>query len=103
MHYHGVVMMFFLSTFLDSEYKHCYPIFHKDLSSQRYGLLSSHVWMPELDYKKAECQIIDTFELWYWRRLLRVHWTARRSNQSILEEISSEYSLEKLVLKLKIQ
>ena len=53
--------------------------------------------------KKAECQIIDAFELWCWRRLLRVPWTARRSNQSILKEISPEYSLERLMLKLKIQ
>ena len=53
--------------------------------------------------KKAECQKIDAFELWFWRRLLRVHWTAKRSNQSILKEISSEYSLEGLILKLKLQ
>ena len=53
--------------------------------------------------KKAECQRIDAFELWYWRRLLRVPWTARRSNQSILKEISPEYSLEGLILKLKLQ
>ena len=53
--------------------------------------------------KKAECQRIDAFELWCWRRLLRVPWTARRSNQSILEEISPEYSLEGLMLKLKLQ
>ena len=53
----------------------------------------------ELDYKKAECQRIDAFELWCWRRLLRVPWTARRSNQSILKEISPEYSLEGLMLK----
>ena len=53
--------------------------------------------------KKAECQGIDGFELWCWRRLLRVPWTARRSNQSILEEISPEYSLEGLMLKLKLQ
>ena len=52
---------------------------------------------------KAECQRIDTFELWCWRRPLRVHWTARRSNQSILKEINSEYSLEGLMLKLKHQ
>ena len=52
---------------------------------------------------KAECQRIDAFELWYWRRLLRVPWTARRSNQSILKEISPEYSLEGLMLKLKLQ
>ena len=53
--------------------------------------------------KKAERQTIDVFKLWYWRRLLRVPWTARRSNQSILKEISSEYSLEGLMLKLKLQ
>ena len=53
--------------------------------------------------KKAERRRIDTFELWYWRRLLRVPWTARRSNQSVLKEISPEYSLERLILKLKLQ
>ena len=53
--------------------------------------------------KKAECPRIDAFELWCWRRLLRVSWTARRSNQSILKEINSEYSLEGLMLKLKLQ
>ena len=53
--------------------------------------------------KKAECQRIDAFELWYWRSLLRVPWMARRSNQSILKEISPEYSLEGLMLKLKLQ
>ena len=53
--------------------------------------------------KKAECQRIDAFGLWCWRRLLRVPWTARRSNQSILKEISPEYSLEQLLLKLKLQ
>ena len=53
--------------------------------------------------KKAECQRIDAFELWCWRRLLGVPWTARRSNQTILKEISPEYSLEGLMLKLKLQ
>ena len=53
--------------------------------------------------KKAEHRTIDAFELWCWRRLLRVTWTARRSNQSILKEISPEYSLEGLMLKLKLQ
>ena len=53
--------------------------------------------------KKAESQRIDAFELWLWRRLLRVPWTARRSNQSVLKEISPEYSLEGLILKLKLQ
>ena len=66
-----------------------------------------HVWMWELDYKEStqffECQRIDTFELWCWRRLLRVPWTTRRSNQSILKEISPGCSLEGLMLKLKLQ
>ena len=53
--------------------------------------------------KKAEGQRINAFELWCWRRLLRVPWTARRSNQSILKEVSPEYSLERLMLKLKLQ
>ena len=53
--------------------------------------------------KKAECQRIDAFELWHWRRLLSIPWTARRSNQSILKEISPECSLEGLILKLKLQ
>ena len=53
--------------------------------------------------KKAERRRIDAFKLWYWRRLLRVPWTAKRSNQSILKEIDPEYSLEGLMLKLKLQ
>ena len=53
--------------------------------------------------KKAECRRIDAFELWYWRRLFTVPWTARRATQSILKEISPEYSLEGLMLKLKLQ
>ena len=64
---------------------------------------SSHIWMWELDKKKAEHWRIYAFELWYWRGLLRVPWTARRSNQSILKEISPECSLEGLMLKLKPQ
>ena len=59
--------------------------------------------MWELDLKKAERQRIDAFELWCWRRLLRVSWTTRRSNQSILKEINPEYSLVELMLKLKLQ
>ena len=61
------------------------------------------MWIWELDYKKAVCLRIDAFELWCWRRLLRVLWTARRSNRSVLKEISPEYSLEGLMLKLKLQ
>ena len=56
-----------------------------------------------LDYKEAECWRIDAFGLWCWRRLLRVPWTSRRSNQSVLKEISPEYSLKGLMLKLKLQ
>jgi len=66
----------------------------KGPSSQSCDFSSSHVWMWELDYKNAECRIIDDFELWCWRRLLRVPWTARRSNQWILKKISPEYSLK---------
>ena len=68
-----------------------------------------HIFLPfptgceSWTIKKAERQRIDAFELWYWRRLLRVPWTARRSNQSILKEISPEYSLEGLMRKLKLQ
>ena len=65
----------------------------------KYGCES---WTETLR-EKAECQRIDAFELWCWRRLLRVPWTAKRSNQSILKEISPEYSLEGLMLKLKLQ
>ena len=74
----------------------------KDPSSQGYGFSSSHVWMWELDHK-AECWRIDAFALCCWRRLLKVPWTARRSNQSILKEISPGCSLEGLMLKLKLQ
>ena len=75
----------------------------KVCSSQGYGFSSGHVWMWELDWKKAEWWRIDAFELWCWRRLLRVPWTARRSNHSILKEISPGYSLVGLMLKLKLQ
>ena len=76
---------------------------NKGLSTQGCGFPSSHVWMWELDYKESWVPKNDAFELWYWRRLLRVPWTARRSNQSILKEISPEYSFEGLMLKLKLQ
>ena len=75
----------------------------KYLSSQRNGFSSSHVWMWDWTIKNAEHQRNDAFERWYWRRLLRVPSTARRSNQSILEEINPEYSLAGLMLKLKLQ
>ena len=71
--------------------------------SQSYGFSNTHVWMWKLDYKESWAQKIDAFELWCWRRLLRVPWTARRSNQSSLKEISPKYSLEGLMLKLKLQ
>ena len=68
-----------------------------------YGFSSGHYRCANWTIKKAERRIIDAFELWWWRRLLRIPWTARRSNQSILKEISPEYSLEGLMLKLKLQ
>ena len=66
--------------------------------SQSYGFSSSQLQMQELDHWRT-----DAFELWCWRRFMRVPWTAKRSNQSILKEISPEYSLEGLILKLKLQ
>ena len=83
--------------------KQRYYFANKVLSGQSYGFSRSHVWMWELDHKKSGAPRIDAFELWCWRSLLRVPWTARRSNQSILKEISPEYSLEGLMLKLKFQ
>jgi len=74
----------------------------KGPSSQSYGFSSSHVWCESWTIKKDEHQRIDAFELWCWRRLLRVPWTSRRSNQSILKEISPGCSLEGLMLKLKL-
>ena len=82
----------------------------RDITFSTKVCLVKAMVFPEVMYgceswtiKKAERQRIDAFELWYWRRLLRVPWTARRSNQSILKEISSEYLLEELMLKLKFQ
>ena len=72
-------------------------------SSQGYGFSSGHVWCESQTIKKAEHRRIDAFELWCWRRLLRVPWPARRSNQSILKEISPGCSLVGLMLKLKFQ
>ena len=81
----------------------------KDITLQTKVCIQSYVF-PVVMYgceswtvKKAECRRTDAFELWCWRRLLRVPWTARRSNQSILKEISPEYSLEGLMLKRKLQ
>ena len=82
--------------------KQRHDITDKGLYSQSFGLSSSHLWMWELGHK-AEQWRIDAFELWCWRTLLRVPWTARRSNQSILKEISPECSLKGLMLKLKLQ
>ena len=75
----------------------------KGSSSQIYDFSSSHVWMWEFDYKETWAPKNWCFEKWCWRRLLRVPWTARRSNQSIQKEISPECSLEGLMLKLKLQ
>ena len=68
---------------------------HKGPSSQSYGFPVVMYGCESWTIKKAECQRIDAFELWCWRRLLRVPWTAKRSNQSILKEISPEYSVER--------
>ena len=76
---------------------------NKGPSSQSYGFFSSHVWMWELDYKESWAPKLHAFELWCWRRFLGVPWAERRSNQPILKEISPEYSLEGLMLKLKLQ
>ena len=76
---------------------------NKSPSSQGYGFSSVMYGCESWTIKKAECQRTDAFELWCWRWLLRVPWTARRSNQSILKEISPECSLERLMLKLKLQ
>ena len=76
---------------------------NKGPSSQSYGFPVVMYGCESWTIKKAECRRIGAFELWCWRRLLRVPWTVRRSNQSILKEISPEYSLEGLMLKLKLQ
>ena len=73
------------------------------LSNQSYGFSSSHMWMWEVDCKESQVQRIDAFELWCWRRHLRVPWTARESNQSMLKEIRSECLLGGLRLRLKLQ
>ena len=82
----------------------------RDITLPTKVCLVKAVLFPEIMYgyeswtvKKAECRRINAFELWCWRRLLRVPWTAKRSNQSILKEVSPEYSLEGLMLKLKLQ
>ena len=90
-------------TNLDSILKNRHYFANKGPSSQGYGfsvvMYGCEIWT----IKKAERQRIDAFEQWYWRRLLGVPWTVRRSNKSILKEISAEYSLEGLMLKLKLQ
>ena len=72
-------------------------------SSQSYVFSSNHIWMWELNHKESGALKANAFEVWCWIRLLRVPWTARRSNQSILKEISPEYSLEGLMLNVKFQ
>ena len=74
---------------------------NNSLSSQSQNFSSSHVWMGEVDCKEAWAPKNWSFQMWCWRRLLRVPWTARRSNQSILKKINHEYSLEGLMLKLQ--
>ena len=81
--------------------RHCFA--DKDPYSQSYGFPVVMSGYENWTIKKTECQRTDVFQLWCWRRLLRVCWTARRSNPSILKAISSEYSLEGLIPKLKLQ
>ena len=90
-------------TNLDSIFKSRHYFANKGPSRQAYGFSSSHVWNKSWTIKKAERRRNDALELWCWRRLLRVPWTARRSNQSILKEISPACSWEGLMLKLKLQ
>ena len=90
-------------TKLDSLLKRRDYFASKGPASQSYAFSSSYVWMWELDYKESWAPKNWCFWTVVWRRLLRVPWTARRSNQSILKEISPEYSLEGLMLKLKLQ
>ena len=96
-------LLLYLFHILDSILKSRDYFANKGPSSQSYGFSSSHVRMWELDYKESWAQRIDALKLWCWRRLLKVPWTARRSNQSILKEINPEYSLEGLMLKVKLQ
>ena len=83
--------------------KQRYYFVNKDPSSQGYGFSAVMYGCESWTIKKAECQRIDAFELWCWRRPLRVPWTARRSNQSKLKEINPGCSLDGLTLKLKLQ
>ena len=89
-----------LDSILKSRDRHYFA--NKGPSSQGYGFSSGHVWMWELDCEEAESLRIDSFELWCWRKLLRVPWTARRSNLSTLKEINPGCSLEGIMLKLKL-
>ena len=92
-----------VTTNLDSILKSRDYFVNKGLSSQGYGFSSVMYGCESWTIKKAECRRIDVLELWCWIRLLRVPWTARRSNQAILKEISPGCSLEGLMLKLKLQ
>ena len=86
---------------MDISFQHHFA--NKGPYSQSYGFFQQSCKDVSWTIKKAEHQRIDAFKLWCWRRLLKIPWTARRSNQSILKEIIPEYSLEGLVLKLKFQ
>ena len=96
----GKKVLIFILFFNCSHFSLCFGVLSK---IGQVACESSSLWMWELDYKKAEHRRIDAFELWCWRELLRVPWTARRSNQSILKEISLGCSLEGMMLKLKLQ
>ena len=89
-------------TNLDKILKSRYYFADQVPSSQSYGFSSSHLWMWQFDHKEGWAPRIDVLELWCWRKFLRVLWTAKTSNQSVLKEISPEYSLEELILKLEL-
>ena len=92
-----------VTTLSDPQFPHLLNRNNMWLFERRAGGGSYYLLRDWTIVKKTECQRIDAFELWCWRRLLRVPWTARRSKHSILKEISPEYSLEGLMLKLKLQ
>ena len=90
------------SNLQDQQFKHIYIYMYVYICVYIHIYVCKHIYTHTHTIKKAELQRINAFELWCWRRLLRVPWTARRSIKSILKEISPEYSLEGLMLKLKL-
>ena len=101
---HEIKRCLFLGRKVSTDLDSIYFNMSRDIAlPTKVHLVKAMVFPVVRTIKKAECQRIDAFEMWCWRRLLRVPWTAKRSNQSILLEISPKYSLEGLMLKLKLQ